>query len=135
MQMHQAAMRQQQDGAAGSDGGAAGGAPGAGGGAAVPNAASLMAALQGAAGSGVPGGPGAANAASGGAFGAGNPALTTMLQQAEEMMRQNPELVSQMMQSFMGAGGQGAANPLGAFDMGGAGFPPAAVDSRPPEER
>lgn len=141
MQMHQAAMRQQQDGTAGSDGGVAGGAPGAAGGAAMPNAASLMAALQGAAGSGVPGAPGATNTAPGGApnplgaYGAGSPALATMLQQAEEMMRQNPELVSQMMQSFMGAGGQGAANPLGAFGMGGAGFPPAPVDSRPPEER
>ncbi|KAL8440847.1 hypothetical protein Emag_007678 [Eimeria magna] len=72
-----------------------------------------------------------------------------MMQQAEEMMRSNPELVAQLMQAVSssggpGAGRQGAAaggappNPFAAFGSMGsmAGmFPAASADTRPPEER
>ena len=86
-----------------------------------------------------------------GSFSSGNVALGSMLQQAEEMMRSNPELMSQMMQAFMGGGAPGglaaagapgaSPNPFAAFgtlgSMGtmGAPFAGAAPDNRPPEER
>ncbi|KAL8432851.1 hypothetical protein Efla_007694 [Eimeria flavescens] len=170
IQMQQAMQQMrgpQQDGAAADPAAAAaGGAPGG----APPFFAALQAATAGmappaAGGAGAPssggGAPAGGTAAGGGApnplgsMGSGNMAFASMLQQAEEMMRTNPELMSQVMQAVMGGGGpaaafgQGGARPggapggapsnplaaLGSLGSMGAMFPPAAADTRPPEER
>ncbi|KEP67319.1 UNVERIFIED_CONTAM: ubiquitin family protein [Hammondia hammondi] len=74
--------------------------------------------------------------------GAGQPDLMSMMQQAQQMLQQNPELMSQMMNVFGNggvSGGMPGANPfMGGFgSMGSFGSMPGnpAADTRPPEER